>query len=422
MQKIHKTIEKVTFTDPTQGFNFAEWQQRTKTPLVHNVNTKWFARISLLLLTCLNMLTLTVSAQVTKRKPSPRSSYLYQVTDRDKETGDKRIGFIDKTGKLVIGFDRLPKTTIAVGEFHEGRAVIYLKKEKGDESAGNMNYTVGYIDQTGGIIIAPRFDLARGFSEGLAYVEAETEGLRGFIDRNGKAVIKLDGLLAKDFHEGLAAVGTGKFEGKWGYIDRSGKLVVKLEYSFADDFSEGLAGVEIDRKYGFINKGGEVAIPARFGLRKGFPHPIVTVSSGRFSEGLACVRVDDLYGFIDKRGHFVVSPRFMRAQEFSEGLAWVVTTEWKVGWIDKSGESVVTGVKGESFSYKKGQQVFVDASESEDWRYSEGLRPFIVYSHGRNLRGYMDRKGKEVIELKDNEFGLSFVGGVAKVSLPSVGM
>ena len=252
-----------------------------------------------LLLVCVCVLTPTAHTQPGIRKNDRQSRHLYQVTSKDKSTGKKRIGFIDKTGKLVIGFERLPRTTIAVGEFHEQRAVIYLKGEKNDESAGNLNFTVGYIDETGAVIIGPRFDLARDFSDGLAYVQAEAEGLIGFVDREGKTVIKLDGLLANDFHEGLAAVRTRvdvRARPEWGLIDRSGRMVVKPQYLFADDFSQGLAGVEVDGKYGFINKAGRMVIRPRFGLRKAFRHPISTISSGRFAEGLACVRVSESCG------------------------------------------------------------------------------------------------------------------------------
>jgi hypothetical protein len=43
---------------------------------------------------------------------------LYRVTVRDEKSGEERTGFIDRTGKLVIVFDRLPEATKAVGEFH----------------------------------------------------------------------------------------------------------------------------------------------------------------------------------------------------------------------------------------------------------------------------------------------------------------
>lgn len=359
-------------------------------------------------------------------------TYLYQVTKRDK--GRMRFGFIDRTGKLVIGFDQLPETTVAVGEFHQGRAVIYLGKTKEDVYKGNMNYTVGYIDEWGKIIIAPRFDVARDFSEGLAYVEEDATGLKGFINRAGKVVIKLDGLMAKDFHDGRAAVGTIDDHKKWGYIDRAGCVVVKPQYEFADDFSEGLAGVALDGKYGFINKQGTLIISLRFAVRKELRHGGVIISSGRFSEGLACVSVADsngyygVYGYINKKGEFVIPAQFNYAQGFSDGLAWVVKDLEKgvasrAGWIDKTGRWVVTKIQGRTLSPDI-LEFYSYAGISYDWRYSEGLVPFFVYSRHINqweraedtvLWGYMDKRGRETIKPRVFDSVGPFKGGVARV-------
>lgn len=80
-------------------------------------------------LVCMTLLTQTVYLGPQGHVRSKRSRGLYKVVNND-----NRVGFIDKTGKLVIGFDQLPKETVAVRDFHEGRAVIYLQKEGGDET------------------------------------------------------------------------------------------------------------------------------------------------------------------------------------------------------------------------------------------------------------------------------------------------
>src|SRR5947209_17471275 len=93
-----------------------------------------YIRVAAVVLVCLNALTLTVYPQQgdhQRRRQPPR---LYQVSVWDEKSHRKKFGYIDKMGKLVIDFDRLPKTTFAVGEFHEGRAVIYLDKEGVDDA------------------------------------------------------------------------------------------------------------------------------------------------------------------------------------------------------------------------------------------------------------------------------------------------
>lgn len=374
----------------------------------------------LLPLLCLNVLApVTHSRQPGDQKQRRQPSYLYQVSARGGKPGEKKIGFIDQTGKLVIGFDRLPKATETVGEFHEGRAVIYLTKEKADALKGDSLNAVGFIDETGKVVIAPRFDFARDFSEGLAYAEAK--GFRGFIDRRGKVVITLnaDDFWVGDFHEGLAAVGPRGWNGGWGYIDRSGRRAIKPRYWFADDFSEGLAQVMIDGKFGFINNRGEMVIPPRFDARRVGYVWEGKFDTSRFSEGLACVSLGNLYGYVNRRGDFVIPPQFYRAQEFSEGLAWVVTSDrGRAGWIDKSGGWVVTGVDGRSFSELQNHSSY--SNELLDWRYSEGLMPFIIYDGDTPLRGYMDQSGKTVIQPgRFSEIG-PFVGSLARVHVGGV--
>ena len=190
----------------------------------------------------------TAHPQPGERRPGAPPSQLFRVS-RDDISGTSSVGFIDKTGKLVIGFDRLPENTMIVGEFHDGRARISVREAEGANDV--EGHVMGYIDETAKVIIAPRFGTARDFSEGLAYVEAK--GLRGFINRQGKLVIRIDNLgvddlRATDFHDGMAAAKTKGDYPEWGYIDRSGRLAIKPQYRFVDDFSEGLAGVVVEGK------------------------------------------------------------------------------------------------------------------------------------------------------------------------------
>ena len=82
---------------------------------------------------------------------------------------------------------------------------------------------LGYIDQSGKVVIAPRFDLAYAFSEGLA------------------EVVSMDK--------------------KFGYIDKDGKVIIKVQYDVGVDYehpvSGGLARIQVDDQYGYIDKSGK---------------------------------------------------------------------------------------------------------------------------------------------------------------------
>ena len=83
---------------------------------------------------------------------------------------NRKAGFIDKTGKIVIR----PQFRLTLG-FSEGLAPVKIDNK------------MGYIDKTAKILIRPQFDFAGWFSQGLAYVKSsDKEG--GYIDKTGKYV------------------------------------------------------------------------------------------------------------------------------------------------------------------------------------------------------------------------------------------
>ena len=55
------------------------------------------------------------------------------------------------------------------------------------------------------------------------------------------------------FYEGLAYVRMAK---KFGYVDRDGQLVIPMKYDRAEDFYNGYATVAVGTKHGVINRHG----------------------------------------------------------------------------------------------------------------------------------------------------------------------
>ncbi|MEP3278639.1 MAG: WG repeat-containing protein [Stappiaceae bacterium] len=87
-----------------------------------------------------------------------------------------------------------------------------------------------------------------------------------------------------------------------GFIDRnSGNWVIGNRFERVFPFSEGLALVQINGRYGFIDRNGMVVIQPKFELSGGFKH------------GLAEVIVNRKAGLIDQNGSFVLEPKFARA-------------------------------------------------------------------------------------------------------------
>jgi len=158
-----------------------------------------------------------------------------------------------------------------------------------------------------------------------------SNGKDGFEDRRtGKIVIEPKYDSASWFSEGLAAV---ELNGKWGFIDKTGKMVIEPKYDMAEDFSEGLAAVELNHKWGFIDKTGKMVIEPKYNVAE------------KFSEGLAGVEVelDTKVGYIDKTGKMVIEPKYNEAGPFSKGLA-LVELNGKYYCINTKGEVVKEGL------------------------------------------------------------------------------
>lgn len=157
--------------------------------------------------------------------------------------------------------------------------------------------------------VAPQFDDAKSFREGLAAVKKNNTW--GFIDKTGKMIIKAQYIDVSYFSEGLAAV-QKSHNGTWGYIDKQGKLIIKDQFNFVGLFHEGVAVVMKDGKYGYINKSGKMTINPQF------------VQAYEFSEGLAAVKKKDgKFNYIDKTGKIVIETQFDKVGTFKNGMAMV---------------------------------------------------------------------------------------------------
>ena len=221
----------------------------------------------------------------------------------------KPVGFVDKTGKLVISgkFD---------GGFNFSEGFARVQK----------NGKWGFIDKTGKEVVPLTYDAAWGFSQGFAAVKKN--GKWGFIDQTGKVVIDLQYDNAGVFSQGIAMV---EKNGKWGYIDMAGEIVIDFVYDDADDFSEGLARVNQNSKWGFIDRAGEVVVPCQYD------------GAGSFSQGLAVILQNGKCGYIDKTGKVVIPCKYGYAAPFSGGFAAVYADGQRKMWgfIDKTGKEVV---------------------------------------------------------------------------------
>jgi len=266
-------------------------------------------------------------------------------------------GFSDNTGKMIIE----PKFSL-VFRFTEDLAPVCDEKGKW-----------GYINREGKWEIEPKFDGAGPFSEGHAGVIVKREW--GVINKKGTMTVEPRFARVGIFRDGLAPAvvvrdsvgGTKAADG--GYIDYTGNFKIQPQFEAGlTNFSEGVAGVRrIGQMWSFIDKNDKIVIkPAYFML-------------GQFGDGMAAFRNEaDLWGFIDRTSKIVITPKYAGVRMFSEGLCAVKTPKSKFwGFIDKTGSIVI-------------KEQFDNADQFHD-----GM---AMVSLGGKV-GYIDKTGQYVIPL-----------------------
>lgn len=123
---------------------------------------------------------------------------------------------------------------------------------------GNRKY--GYIDRTGTFIIQPQYLIASDFSEGIALVTEDNRNK--YINKSGEVIFEGsdDLYISAPFVDGVAVF--TKFDGtttKFGYLDTQGNILLDPIYDRADDFNEdGTAFVMVNGNYDKINKSGGI--------------------------------------------------------------------------------------------------------------------------------------------------------------------
>jgi len=214
-------------------------------------------------------------------------------------------------------------------EFHDGLAFVRNNIEE---------FKIGFIDKTGKVVIPldyyGRFGreifVNPGFFDGLAVV-INADGKFGFLNMTGEIVIPFEYERALVYNDGLASV---KKDGKWGFVDKNNTVVIPFEYDHlgSGTFFQGKALVQKGDKWGYIDKTGAIIVPFTLEHDEVFieGEPIEKVESpfakdydevNGFHEGFATVKIKDKYGKIDQSGNIVVPIEYDWMTAVSEGLA-----------------------------------------------------------------------------------------------------
>ncbi len=242
---------------------------------------------------------------------------------------ERKWGFLDKTGKIVINFqydDVLPFSQGLCAALRDGKW--------------------GYIDKQGYTVIDFQYDTADRFSEGVAFVTKAKERL--CIDTKGQKLFTHQFDHCNAFSEGLAVVETsiGKNKNICGVIDKTGAVILKpYSYSEISSFSNGVAIVRYGHgpletcSYGLIDKSGNLIMePQNFHIAE-FHDGVAIITAGVGSgNGIQ-------WGIINTNGRFVVPLQqqlgFL-SFSFSEGLVPFHSNSSRAGYINTNGQIAIS--------------------------------------------------------------------------------
>lgn len=312
----------------------------------------------------------------------------------------KKWGYIDRTGKLVIAprwKEEARQFRDGIAIVVDGHYIHGYSPLEGDPFDMTL-FACGYIDKTGRYLIEPSFErklmYCPEFSDGLAAVNFDSLlkfwypdfpylGQGGYMDKTGAWAIKPQFLGAWPFSEELALVRLRQYQvprqpelwlGDFAFIDKTGKIVFELkDYYGAIGFQEGLAQVmRRPGKVAFVDRNGRV----QFELE--------ALSVGSFSGGRAVAQDSNTkrYGYIDRNGKWAIPAKYESAEPFADGLAAVCTARDQCSLINPQG--VVVSELPDRFS------------RSELFLQHLYTRTISEQPAFRNIYGYRNRAGKYV--------------------------
>ena len=207
-----------------------------------------------------------------------------------------------------------------------------------------------------------------------------------------------------DFHEGRAWFCKNE---KFGFVDKMGNMIVPAKYDDVADFKEGRAwvanrGEDDQYRCGYIDLEGKEVIPIKYKVSS-----VEGANKISFSEGLAAVpmRTDNydspIYGYIDKMGNEVIPAKFSIAGDFKNGIASVDLDKY----IDKTGkllsnndlkthDEIVIFSQDEMMGLKHlNGKIVVPCKYDIVQNFSEGMAAVCE----ETLWGYVDSLGNNII-------------------------
>ncbi len=306
---------------------------------------------------------------------------------------------------------------------HQGKRVVidedeYVYKGRKIIRSGYDKYAL--VDAETGKELVPvgTYELIHEFNEfDLARVEKGYDR-RGMIDLDGNEVVPCQYKRL----EPLPEIGYIAFEDKnslWGLMDQEGKIVLKAQYDGIKPFSSEVMLIELDDRYGFLDKHFNEVIPPKYerindvqntevlvelelnGKKKILNKSLKTlftdkdfdsIRGNHYFKHLLHVRKGNLHGLFDTQGQEIIPVKYASVSQEWVDYFKVTTEEGKQG---------IYTIKGEMMIPAAYNRLYFD-------------KPFFVYFMDKKDKGVIDLTGKK-INLGEYEDAFSVSGSLLAV-------
>ncbi len=233
-------------------------------------------------------------------------------------------GYVDKTGRWV----HQPQCD-EIDTLTDSLQIVVKNKKR------------GLINQTGKLVCPIKYDWISELGDsGLGVVQIghdEFQMQRGVIDKTGRFL--LEPIAGRDFHTvNLKGESDQKIFPRlknrvWGFTDNHGKVVIEPQFDSIDFLGEGMVAVRAKRLIGLVDVRSEklVCPPKYYYVRK-------------YSEGLAEAQPEltDKFGYVNRAGNLVIPAAWRATNRFCDGVAAVSpdgsTKLPQLLWIDRTGK------------------------------------------------------------------------------------
>jgi hypothetical protein len=301
--------------------------------------------------------------------------------------------YIDKLGKIAITPDKFDRYS----KFTEGLAGV----------SSFSSQKEGFIDKTGKLAIPMRFSRVQEFKEGRAVISFSPQGAitseKGVIDRNGKYVRNPHLEYILDFNEGFATANFGIIgQPTVGMIDLEGKTVLSGRFTWMSSLNGGVAAaLEPKRGWGLVRTDGTWAVPPKFDWLGNLDKDYIAYGdcNGKIWQPWTASHQDCRYGYIDRKGEIVIPAQFTYAGKFSEDRAVVSFSEYSQVMYDNEYKSYSSLLSKATFGYiDRSGRLIIDPIYQEAGDFINGVA-VAVLKGGSILRGpfgYIDTNGKQV--------------------------